>query len=536
MSALALLYMALTQRLSKRYSTKWLYYAWLVVIIGLIIPFRPNLDYAVIRIDVPTIIGADYQAENPLVIPPGNNESTGSPDSSNVEQRPVTPSNNPDIIPVDIPWETIIIALWMVGAVVFLICHVVKHKRFIHSIWRWGEDVNDDRTLSILQRVKEEMSITKTICLQQSELVGSPLLTGIQYPRIMLPKVDIPDDEMALVLKHELVHYKRKDVWYKGLVLFTVALHWFNPIVYVIARRIGIQCEKSCDDEVIKYKDADTRLHYCKTIINSIRSAKPATALSTTFYGGKKEMKSRITSIMDMSRKKRGTIVICAALILSLVIGATFAINAAAPPEEVEDPSVFDSVNSPDDITPQHAPLDEEDEVVEEGDDQAISKQPYQQVLSDEFLEFFTNIEFVMFYDEVGVYCDDTFNELEALVLKDLSNHAAYSYGASIGLYLRFLEDPDEVLMFFTLVGDFIIRGEPARLRLCQSIANAAVYWNDVNTFMGADPLDSFRAHLDLLGETYQSGEIADLIELIRVQFEETVINYHEMYGHQHSD
>jgi len=178
------------------------------------------------------------------------------------------------------------------------------------------------------------MGISAQIGLQKSEMTGSPLLTGILYPRIMLPKTNIPDDEMVLILKHELIHYIRKDLWYKGLVLLAVALHWFNPVVYIIAKNISLQCERSCDDEIVRYKDTDSRLQYSTAIIHSVRYTQSSTALSTNFFGGKKEMKNRISLIMDTGTKKRGTIIICTALILTLVTCLAFAVSSAAAPEE----------------------------------------------------------------------------------------------------------------------------------------------------------------------------------------------------------
>ena len=54
MSMLALVYMAITPIVSRRYSAKSRYYAWLIIVIGLIIPFRPQFDNALVQIDMPT--------------------------------------------------------------------------------------------------------------------------------------------------------------------------------------------------------------------------------------------------------------------------------------------------------------------------------------------------------------------------------------------------------------------------------------------------------------------------------------------------
>jgi beta-lactamase regulating signal transducer with metallopeptidase domain len=96
-------------------------------------------------------------------------------------------------------------------------------------------------------------------------------------------------DELRFIIKHELVHYKRKDLLYKYLVLAATAIHWFNPVVHLISKAIDVLCEISCDAEVIRNTSADTRKKYSEAIIGvAMYQIKQKTALSTNFNGGKK--------------------------------------------------------------------------------------------------------------------------------------------------------------------------------------------------------------------------------------------------------
>jgi beta-lactamase regulating signal transducer with metallopeptidase domain len=47
--------------------------------------------------------------------------------------------------------------------------------------------------------------------------------------------MDFTEDELRFILMHELVHCKRKDLYYKFLILIAISMHWFNPIAYLIA-------------------------------------------------------------------------------------------------------------------------------------------------------------------------------------------------------------------------------------------------------------------------------------------------------------
>ncbi|MCL2580273.1 MAG: hypothetical protein FWE32_09650 [Oscillospiraceae bacterium] len=318
MSALALLYMALTPLLAKRYSEKSRYYVWLIIVIGLIIPFRPGWGSSFISVDIPGETAMPIlQIENGYV----ENET------------PFTillPAENAPLPSAlsNISWWQTAAAVWLVGLLIFLAFHAIKHYRFIKTVKRWSEHITDEGQLATLQSLKSEMGISKQICLYHCSSVGSPIMTGFIKPQIFLPKANFSGDELRFVLKHELVHFKRKDLYYKCLVLVATAIHWFNPVLYLMARAVNVHCELSCDAETIRNTDADTRRHYSETIIGVVRyQSKLKTALSTNFYGGKKDMKKRIFAIMDTGKKKTGIVIVCMALVITFASGFVFASN-----------------------------------------------------------------------------------------------------------------------------------------------------------------------------------------------------------------
>ncbi len=237
-------------------------------------------------------------------------------------------------------------AVWLVGMALFLAYHILRHCRFLKLTARWSETITDEQTLTIYEALKTQLGLTKPIELQCCDSIGSPMMIGFTSPRILLPRADFSKDELRLILKHELVHYKRKDLWYKCIVLAATAVHWFNPIIHLMAKVIAVQCELSCDAEVVRNTEAEARQYYSAAIIGVARyQSKRKTALSTYFYGGKKGLKRRIFSIMDMSKKKAGAAVLCGALILTLGTGFTFAASAAnagtqAPVLHKKDPLV----------------------------------------------------------------------------------------------------------------------------------------------------------------------------------------------------
>jgi beta-lactamase regulating signal transducer with metallopeptidase domain len=314
MSALALILMALTPLLAKRYASKWLYYTWLVIAAGLAIPFRFHFRTAWIRADaVPSTIQR---------VLPGN---VGSAAAAAARMDPAGQGSQ------TIPWVQIAAALWFAGAAAFLLYHGLRHTRFVRMVKRWGEPAEDPRMLEALEKIEEDMGITRRIGLRICSCISSPMMTGFRNPVILLPRSEFAADELPYILRHELVHFKRKDLWFKSLVVFATAIHWFNPVVYLAAKAAALQCEISCDAQVVNGTGPEGRRRYGEAIIGVIRrQPEVRTAFSTNFYGGRRGMKKRIFSILDTKKKKVGIVVLCLVLMGTLGTGAALAVSNKA--------------------------------------------------------------------------------------------------------------------------------------------------------------------------------------------------------------
>lgn len=67
--------------------------------------------------------------------------------------------------------------------------------------------------------------------LLQSAAIPVPLVVGLLRPRILLPERELSPEQWEGVLTHELVHWRRHDLWIKWLAVLARAVHWFNPAV-----------------------------------------------------------------------------------------------------------------------------------------------------------------------------------------------------------------------------------------------------------------------------------------------------------------
>jgi len=311
-SVIILLYIAITPFLSKRYSAKGLYYSWLIIVIGLIVPYWPKINVPVIDKKVKGPAGA-ILTKSLLTVPLTTADTATQVNNS-------APINNTDLqyALTNIQWWQFIAIIWVTGVIVYLFIHCLKHYRLVKVADRWSEDIKDEQVLALMESIKKDLGISGHISLHLCPNIGSPMMIGVFKPRILLPFVVISQGELRFILKHELVHYKRKDLWYRYLLLFATALHWFNPVIYLMIKVVNAQCELSCDAEVVRNSNKNTRYQYCETIAGLLENqSKIKTALSTNFYGGKNGMKNRFLSIMDTKKKRVGLFIICATLIIT---------------------------------------------------------------------------------------------------------------------------------------------------------------------------------------------------------------------------
>jgi beta-lactamase regulating signal transducer with metallopeptidase domain len=314
MSLITLVYAAFAPLLSKRYAAKWQYGAWLAIAAGWVFPFRPQIELPFLHPQAADMLGTPVRTIFNAIAPTvGATIDTGDV------------VNTPSAIPV---WSALA-ALWILGVVSIAMYHALRHRRFMKMARRWSKPVTDMESLRLLDGLKSEMGMKACVELNVCQSVTSPMLVGFFRPVILLPSLKIADDELYFILKHELVHFQRRDLLGKALVLAATVLHWFNPAVYLMAKATAVQCELSCDALVLRDADFRRRKQYGETIIGVVRNgARLRTVLSTNFYGGKNGMKNRIFAIMDTKQKRIGIAVFCMVVASIITIGT--AVAAAA--------------------------------------------------------------------------------------------------------------------------------------------------------------------------------------------------------------
>ena len=155
--------------------------------------------------------------------------------------------------------------------------------------------------------------------LFQSEHVDSPFVMGLFRPRIYLP-FGMADGQMAHVIAHERAHIARRDHWWKPLGWCVLAVHWFNPLVWLGYILFCRDLELACDEQAVKTLDGSGRAEYTEALLRCSLSRRMVTACPLAF--GEVGVKARVKSILNYRKPAFWAIVIAA--LACIAVGICF--------------------------------------------------------------------------------------------------------------------------------------------------------------------------------------------------------------------
>jgi DUF4097 and DUF4098 domain-containing protein YvlB len=186
-------------------------------------------------------------------------------------------------------------------------------------------------------------------------------------PKILLPEQEYNQSELRYALLHELNHFKKHDIFYKWTVQIIACIHWFNPLVYIMAAQIKQAGELACDEAVINTLASEDRKEYGLTLINLAAQTKPAgTALCLN--ESKKHLKERLTAILKFNKSVKRVSAVTFILLLIVIPTAAFSyVNESKEANTLsEEDSMLDEEDSM--LDEKDAMLDEEEAISDEED------------------------------------------------------------------------------------------------------------------------------------------------------------------------
>jgi len=337
----------LTPFLNKRYAAKWKYLIWIFLALRLLIPFSGANGQEVMDRMSLLKVGTNSESEendanNPI--------DTAMPYRGIVVEIPAqmtTPIKaSSENSTADITMLDIMTLVWIIGSLIFIFVHLISYSHYKRQVLKNGKMIKETRILSQIFRLKCELHINRTVCVMEYDEAESPMIIGFIKPVLVLPKEQYNSEDLFFILKHELVHFKRGDVYLKLLFVTANAVHWFNPIIWIMQKEAVIDMELSCDERVTQGTSFELRKAYTETLLSMLhKQCVRKTVLSTQFYGGKKIMKKRFKNILIRNRKKNGISILICAVVLSITLGMLVGCSVTKENTEKENIENEDTAN-----------------------------------------------------------------------------------------------------------------------------------------------------------------------------------------------
>lgn len=233
------------------------------------------------------------------------------------------------------------ILVWAAGALVLLVRLAWRLGRHNDVIQYLRRHANAPAT-AMAEALGREAGISGRCAVVTLSGLDSPAVCGFFSPTVLLPDMEFSEEQLRYILLHELAHFTNRDAWLKLIFEVLQALFWWNPLVYLVNKRLSYVFELRCDACAADKLTMRQRTEYAGTVLSVVKQAyrrsesRPEYAFSLGGTSCRKELISRMELLLSPGplQKKLSPVLVSAALLLTLLSYSFVVQSAGYPPEE----------------------------------------------------------------------------------------------------------------------------------------------------------------------------------------------------------
>ncbi len=311
-------------------SGKWKCIMWIIALVTLLVPIRFEIQTAttpvipnelINKVEDIKYIGNYNQYSDRSFVNIDNKEEN----LHNVDKTENLQSDNKNYLNIKTSLSTkyivlniILPTIWLLGTFSFLVTFFSGIRKINRRITR--NVYRDERLQNILLEAKRHLHIKKNVKIILQKYKKVPSIFGIFNPSILITEQMLEEDNETIkyIFLHELSHYKRKDILFNFVLLCILSIHWFNPIVWFLFKKIRQDIEIGADELASKNLNKDEVKQYGMVLINLLRNRieENYTASMLCMSDTGKNMERRILMI-----KRKSTSIILSIILLIIVVG-----------------------------------------------------------------------------------------------------------------------------------------------------------------------------------------------------------------------
>lgn len=241
--------------------------------------------------------------------------------------------------------------IWITITILLLAYNLFMYINFLSREKKYFCKVYNKEIDFIISNICNILGLNK-VDYKFSDNVTTPMVVGLFKKTIILPSDITSIENYDMVLNHEIVHIKNKDIECKFLLLFLRIIYWFNPIIYKFVEQIDEVLELRCDEIVLENQSQEYKIKYAQVLLNQIESnRKQRYVFSMNFANKRGNIMRRFSNIVDKTKKKNvigiscvtaGIIIVSSAIIFSIP-SINFAVFKENGLEEIENNTILET-------------------------------------------------------------------------------------------------------------------------------------------------------------------------------------------------
>jgi len=287
---------------NSKIGARWHYYIWFLLLARLLIPFTLDIPRRVLAQFYPLLNQLWDTRTKVLILP---NPLTNSHPSFGFTD--FTPDYALSVSGGFLNYHLkAIFLIWLAGILVVSILTIIRNIKIWNQL-KNRQTVQRQEVVELLARCKDKCRINSRINLAQTDIIQSPIITGIVNPCVLLPTYIIENftvQEIEYIILHEFAHYKQKDIFINWLTCILRILHWFNPLLWIAFFKMNQDREIACDACALSFLGSEHCKPYGETIIAILWNFSSRQGLPvTSFIRNKNHLKQRISMIQKYHKE-----------------------------------------------------------------------------------------------------------------------------------------------------------------------------------------------------------------------------------------
>ncbi|MEO3947781.1 M56 family metallopeptidase [Gorillibacterium sp. CAU 1737] len=167
---------------------------------------------------------------------------------------------------------SVLLLLWAMGTLVVggrTIHSYCRFQRFLRTLPVLKSENVHKALESVVQRYKRPVSFT----IVQTGMITTPMLTGIRKPTILLPLIDLEEEDLIFIFSHEVAHYYNHNLIMKVFSELLSCLYWWNPFVYLLKKQVDKLLELHTDITVTQRLSPQEQVQYLECLLKVAKLA-----------------------------------------------------------------------------------------------------------------------------------------------------------------------------------------------------------------------------------------------------------------------